>query len=130
LASIELKGALLIPSIAVLLNLPSVVVRKTHKQYGLKGRIVGGKIVEGEKILFFDDVVSDGRSKLEGIRPLEEEGAKIEHVLVVVDREQGGRENIEGAGYKFHALTSTSELINQLIKSNLISQADVKSRFK
>ena len=121
LASIELKGALILPSVATKLNLPCVVVRKKHKGYGLTGRITGGNIVEGDKILFIDDVISSGMSKLEGITPLEKMGARVEHILVVVDREQGGRENIERAGYKLHALTKTTELMKQLLQSHQIS---------
>ena len=127
LASIELKGALLLPSIASKLNMPSVVVRKAHKQYGLTGQIAGGTIVEGEKILFFDDVISNGMSKLEGIRPLKEVGAEVEHVMVVVDREQRGRDNIERAGYRFHAIAKISELIKNLLHSNHISKEQAKA---
>ncbi len=126
LASIELKGAMLLPSIACRLNLPCVVVRKAEKKYGVTGRIAGGTVVKGECILFFDDVVTDGMSKLEGIKPLEQLGARIETVMVVVDREQGGGENIERLGYKFHALTTISELVKCLLQSSCISkeQAD------
>ncbi len=127
LASIELKGALLLPSVATKLNLPSVVVRKAPKHYGFTGQVVGGKIVEGEEILFLDDVISDGMSKLEGIKPLEKEGAKIEHILVVVDRELGGKENIEKSGYKFHSLTNTSDLVGYLLQSDLISEKQAKA---
>ncbi|MGD8545168.1 MAG: orotate phosphoribosyltransferase [Candidatus Bathyarchaeota archaeon] len=126
LASIELKGALILPSLACRLNIPGVVVRKKPKHYGLEGKIAGGTIVGGEKILFFDDVISDGMSKLEGIKPLEELGAQVEHVMVLVDREQGGRENIEKAGYKFYALTKTSQLIMHLFQSQQISEKQAK----
>lgn len=122
LASIELKGALLLPSIACRLNLPCVVVRKAEKKYGVTGRIAGGTVVKGEHIVFFDDVVTDGMSKLEGIKPLEQLGARIETVMVVVDREQGGRENIERLGYKFRALTTISELVKCLLQSSCISK--------
>lgn len=126
LASIELKGALLLPSIACRLNLPCVVVRKAEKKYGVTGRIAGGTVVKGERILFFDDVVTDGMSKVEGVKPLEEFGAHVDIIMVVVDREQGGRENIERLGYKFRALTTISELVRCLLQSSRISkeQAD------
>jgi len=122
LASIELKGALILPSIACKVNLPCVVVRKEEKAYGVTGRIVGAEVVKGEHILFFDDVVSEGLSKLEGIKPLEELGACVKHVMVVVDREQGGRESLEGLGYKLHALTRISELVKSLLQSLHISE--------
>jgi orotate phosphoribosyltransferase len=122
LASIELKGALLLPSIACRVNLPCIVVRKKEKTYGATGRIAGAEVIKGESVLFFDDVVSEGLSKVEGMKPLEELGAKVRHVMVVVDREQGGRENLERLGYKVHALAKISELVDRLLQSKLISK--------
>ncbi len=126
LASIELKGALLLASIGCRTGLPCTVVRKEEKTYGATGRIAGADVVKGERILFFDDVVSEGLSKLEGIKPLEQLGAKVENIMVVVDREQGGRENLENAGYRVHALAKISELVDSLLQCEHISkkQAD------
>lgn len=126
LASIELKGALILPSIACQVNLPCVVVRKEEKAYGVTGRIAGAEVTKGEHVLFFDDVVSEGLSKLEGIKPLEELGAHIENILVVVDREQSGKENLEKLGYKVHALSKISKLVKRLFESSYIQkeQAD------
>lgn len=122
LASIELKGALILPMIAYQLNLPCVVVRKEDKAYGVTGRIAGAQVVNGENILFFDDVISEGLSKLEGIKPLEELGAHVKHIMVVVDREQGGRENLEKLDYKVHALAKVSEMVKILLHSRQISE--------
>ncbi|MEM2994989.1 MAG: phosphoribosyltransferase family protein [Candidatus Bathyarchaeia archaeon] len=122
LASIELKGALLLPSIACQLNLPCVIVRKEEKAYGVTGRTAGAEVVKGDKILFFDDVISGGISKLEGIKPLEKLGAKVENVMVVVDREQGGSENLEKLGYKVWALAKISEIANALFQAKKISE--------
>jgi orotate phosphoribosyltransferase len=126
LASIELKGALILPSIACQVNLPCVVVRKEDKAYGVTGRIAGAEVAKGESILFFDDVVSEGLSKREGIKPLEELGAHVKHLMVIVNREQGGKENLEKLGYEVHALAKISELVNCLLQSGTISkkQAD------
>ena len=121
LASIELKGALILPSIGCRLNLPCIIVRKEEKTYGATGRVAGADIVRGENILFFDDVVSEGSSKLEGIRPLEELGARVESIMVVVDREQGGKENLEKRGYKVLALAKVSDIVASLLKSKQIS---------
>jgi orotate phosphoribosyltransferase len=126
LASIELKGALILPSIACEVGLPCVVVRKEDKTYGVTGRTAGAEVAPGDSILFFDDVVSEGLSKFEGIKPLEERGARVKHLLVVVDREQGGRENLEKLGYRVHALAKISEIVASLSQSMGISkeQAD------
>jgi len=126
LASIELKGALLLPSVANKLNLPCIVVRKEEKKYGITGRITGGEVKKGEHILFFDDVVTGAQSKLEGIKPIEQQGAKVETVMVLVDREQGGKENLEKRGYELRALTTISELVSNLLSIKYISEDQAK----
>jgi orotate phosphoribosyltransferase len=126
LASIELKGALIVPSIACRLNLPCVIVRKEEKAYGVTGRIAGAEVSKGDNILFFDDVVSEGLSKIEGIKPLQDLGAQVNHLMVVVNREQGGKENLEKAGYKVHSLAKVSEIVDSLYRQKSVSkeQAD------
>jgi orotate phosphoribosyltransferase len=126
LASIELKGALIVPSIACKVNLPCVVVRKKEKAYGVTGRIAGADIAKGDSILFFDDVISEGLSKVEGIKPLQELGANVKHLLVVINREQGGKENLEKLGFRVHALAKISEIVNSLYQNEHIpkEQAD------
>ena len=128
-SSIELKGALIVPSIACKLNLPCVIVRKEAKAYGVTGRIAGADVVRGDNILFFDDVVSEGLSKIEGIKPLQELGATVKHLLVVVNREQGGTENLAKLGYQVHALAKVSEVVDSLCRSGSISKAQADAVF-
>ena len=122
LASIELKGALIVPSIACILNLPCVIVRKEEKAYGVTGRIAGSDVNKGDKILFFDDVISEGISKVEGIKTLQEIGANVKHLLVVVNREHGGKEKLEKLGYQVHALARISDIVDSLYIGNHISK--------
>jgi orotate phosphoribosyltransferase len=102
--------------------MPCVVVRKETKSYGATGRIAGSDITRGERILFFDDVVTEGLSKAEGIKPLQELGATVEHILVIVDREQHGKEKLEKLGFKVHALAKITELTQTLVKDSRISK--------
>ena len=131
LASSALKGALILPIIAYNMDLPCVVVRKKEKAYGVTDRVIGAEVVRGDNILFFDDVISEGLSKLEGINPLEALGAHIKDLLVVVDREQGGRKKLEKLGYRVHALAKTSEMVESLRQLGAISeeQADAVLRY-
>ena len=122
LASIELKGALIVPSIACQVNLPCIVVRKEEKAYGVTGRIAGADVEKGDNILFFDDVISEGLSKVEGIKPLQELGGNVKHLLVVVNREQGGKEKLEKLGFRVHALAKVSELVTSLYQNKQISK--------
>jgi orotate phosphoribosyltransferase len=125
LASIELKGALMLPSIACKVNLPCVVVRKEEKAYGVTGRIAGADIAKGDNILFFDDVISEGLSKVEGIKPLQALGGNVKHLLVVVNREQGGKENLEKLGFRVHALAKISDIVHSLYLNKHISREQV-----
>jgi orotate phosphoribosyltransferase len=127
LASIELKGALILPSIACKVGLPCIVVRKEEKAYGVTGRIAGAEVAEGDRVLFFDDVISEGLSKIEGIKPLQELGAEVKHLMVVVDREQGGREKLEKAGYTVHALARISEIVKALYGAQKISKEQAEA---
>lgn len=129
LASIELKGALIAPSIACRVNLPCVIVRKEAKAYGVTGRIAGADVEKGDNILFFDDVISEGLSKVEGVKPLQELGANVKHLLVVVNREQGGKENLEKLGFIVHALANISEVVDALLRASHISKMQADAVF-
>ncbi len=115
LASIELKGALLLPSVASKLKMPCVIVRKQQKAYGATDRIAGGLVKKGDRLIFFDDVITSGDSKIQGIKLLEEAGAKVEAILVVVDREQGGKEKLETQGYRVKSVTTITEVVKNLL---------------
>jgi uridine monophosphate synthetase len=127
IASIALKGALISPSIATIINLPCIIVRKKEKEYGATGRMVGAEVSKGDNILFFDDVVSEGISKIEGIKPLEDLGAKVKHIIVVIDREQGGKEKLEQKGYIVHSLAKISEIVKSLVTSSNISNNQARA---
>ncbi|RJS83554.1 orotate phosphoribosyltransferase [Candidatus Bathyarchaeota archaeon] len=130
LASIELKGALLLPTIAHKLRMPCIIVRKESKSYGLTGRIAGGIVKPGDRFIFFDDVITKGDSKIEGVKPIEKAGGKIESILVVVDREQGGKEELERRGYNLISLTTISEVISYLLKAGKIKSSLAKEILK
>jgi uridine monophosphate synthetase len=127
LATIELKGALILPSIACKACLPCTIVRKEDKAYGATGRIAGADVIRGERVLFFDDVISEGTSKLEAIRPLEQLGARVENILVVVDRQQGGKEKLKKMGYKVHAMAKVSDLVDSLYQRSRISKEQLEA---
>ena len=130
LASIELKGALLLPIIAYELRMPCIIVRKEMKSYGVQGRIAGGMVKAEDRFIFFDDVITSGESKVEGIKPSEEAGGRIETILVVVDREQGGREELERQGYNLVSATTISDVIHCLIKAQKIRRDQAEEIFQ
>ena len=87
------------------------VVRKEAKGHG-RGKRIEGNFHAGDSVVVVDDVITTGDSTLKAIAAVEEEGGKVALVCVLVDREEGGKSNIEGKGYPVAALFKRSELVN------------------
>lgn len=75
------------------------LIRKEAKGHGLKKWLEGrGDIEDGSTVLLLEDVVTTGGSTIKAIKACEAEGLKVKDVFCLVDRMEGGRENIESAG--------------------------------
>ena len=85
-------------------------VRKEPKAHGT-GKRVEGCFAAGDEVVVIEDTVTTGGSALKAIQAVEAEGGKVLAVLALVDREEGGREAIERAGYPVHTLVRVSELM-------------------
>jgi orotate phosphoribosyltransferase len=93
--------------------LPAFIVRKEPKDHGTSKYIEGTEnIAAGSPVLVLEDVVTTGGSSLKAIERLRAEGYHPVATLTVVDREEGGAEQIRKAGLKFLALTTLSEIRN------------------
>lgn len=88
---------------------PFVIVRNQKKGYG-SGKLMEGKIEAGDTVVVIEDVLTTGGQVLEAVKSLESAGATVTGILGVLDRQEGARENIESAGYKFEALFTTGDL--------------------
>ena len=107
--------------------IPMIYTRKEVKDYGTK-KIIEGAYVEGEQALVIDDIITDGASKIEAIKPLEEVGLIVKDVLIVLDREQGGAAILAKAGYTLHCLGKLSEVLDVLVQAGKVTpekQAEV-----
>jgi len=71
----------------------SFVVRKEQKEHGLK-KLVEGDVQAGSRVVIVDDVITTGGSTIKAITAARAEGLEVEQVIVLVDREEGGREEI------------------------------------
>ena len=87
--------------------LNSFVVRKEGKAHGLQRRIEGPD-VKGKKVLAVEDTSTTGGSVLTAVQALQEAGAIVVGVAVVVDR--GAGKKIEDAGLKYISVISLQEL--------------------
>jgi orotate phosphoribosyltransferase len=105
----------IVTSVAVLSHMagrpiPAFIIRKEEKTHGT-GKIIEGNFPANGRVVIFDDVVTSGGSILRGAARVEEQGGRVEAVMAIIDREEGGREEIEGAGYKFRAIFTRKDLM-------------------
>jgi len=77
-------------------------VRKEAKDHG-RGKRIEGNFEAGQQVIVVDDVITTGGSTLKAIDAIEAEGGKVAAALVLVDREEGGREAIESRGVPVYA---------------------------
>jgi orotate phosphoribosyltransferase len=85
-------------------------VRKAPKAHG-QTRLIEGNFRKGQTVVVLDDVVTRGESTLKAIDAVEQEGGKIAFVVVLVDRQEGGRQKIQERGYTVYPLFTKDELL-------------------
>lgn len=87
-------------------------VRKEPKGHGA-GKQIEGNFKSGNNVIVVDDVITTGGSTLKAIDAIEREGGKVAFALVLVDREEGGRQAIEARGIHVISLFSRSMLLDE-----------------
>jgi orotate phosphoribosyltransferase len=85
------------------LPLRGVIVRKEPKQHGT-AKLVEGPFQKGESIAIVEDVVTTGGSSLLAIERCEADGLKVQRVLAIIDRLEGGREAFAARGHELTTL--------------------------
>lgn len=85
-------------------------VRKEPKPHGLM-RWIEGYSAPGARVAILEDVITTGESTLKAIRGAEEGRFRVVSVAVLVDRQEGGRERVEAAGYPFVALYTREDFM-------------------
>jgi orotate phosphoribosyltransferase len=109
LAGLEMGGIPIATVLSQITRKPTLFIRKQAKDYGTCRFAEGGE-VSGRRLLIVEDVVTSGGAILDSVRALRGEGAIIEDVVCVIDREAGGRENLAREGLALSALFTKSQL--------------------
>lgn len=91
-------------------------VRKTPKTHG-QAKLIEGSFKRGDRVVVIDDVVTRGESTIAAINAVEKEGGEVAFVVVLVDRQEGGRAKIEAMGYQVVSLFSRDELLGEHVQS-------------
>lgn len=109
LAGLEMGGLAIVTALSLHTGIPAVFVRKKAKDYGTC-KLAEGPDVAGKRVLIVEDVITSGGQVIISGNDLRQLGALTDHVVCVIDREQGGREKLRDAGFELLALFSMTEL--------------------
>jgi len=85
------------------------IVRKDEKKHGMKRKIEGPALKKSSRVLIIDDVITTGASTIQAIKAVHEIGCKIKRVIAIVDRLEGGAENIAKYNCKLESIFTKSD---------------------
>ena len=128
LGAIPYAGLPLGVSASIASRIPLIYSRKEIKSYGT-GKLIEGDFNENDKILILDDIVTDGASKIEAIIPFKQAGMQVKDILVIIDREQGGKKLLADAGYTLHSLGTLTDIVEHLSYVGKVSD-EMKNKVK
>jgi orotate phosphoribosyltransferase len=112
IAGMELGAVPLIVALSLETNIPFVIVRKQKRDHGT-GKQIEGVSVADKKVLIVEDVTTSGGSVIDTIKILQQNNAKIDSVITVVDRESGAREKIEQLKLRFIPLVTVKDILSK-----------------
>ncbi len=120
IAAIPLAGLPIGTALALEMDRPMIYPRPEVKAHG-RQRAIEGEYSPGETALVVDDLITRGTSKIEAIEPLKDAGLVVQDVLVLIDREQGGVEDLAQQGYRLHAILKFTDILDALKESGRIT---------
>ncbi len=95
-------------------DVPAFIIRKAEKGHGMQNRIEGsGNLKPGMRVAIIEDVVTTAASTFTAIDAALAFGLEIAHVICLVDREEGGRENLAKRGYELDAVFTKTSLVGE-----------------
>ncbi len=121
LSATPLAGLPIGTAIALDMNRPLIYPRKTAKSYGT-GKTIEGVYAIGDTAVVIDDLITSGDSIVQTIAALKAGGLHVTDAVVLIDREQGGAENLQAEGYRLHSIMSLPYLLSVLLEQERISE--------
>ncbi|MBP5620731.1 MAG: orotate phosphoribosyltransferase [Thermoguttaceae bacterium] len=90
------------------IDLKAFLVRKETKDHGTQ-KYIEGPVKAGDRVIVVEDVVTTGGSSLKAIERLEEAGIKVDGVIAILDRMEGGAKAFTDRGYSFRSLLKITD---------------------
>jgi orotate phosphoribosyltransferase len=109
IAGVELSAVPIAAALSLETGIPFLMVRKGKKDHGAQ-RMIEGDLSPGDRVLFVEDTVTTAGSLVNAINAVREAGGVVETAVVIVDREEGAKENLISIGVKLIPLADLSRL--------------------
>ncbi len=122
LAAVPYAALAIGAAVALATDKPLIYPRKEVKAYGT-GRAIEGDFQPGQQAAVIEDLVTSAGSVLAAIQTLEAAGLAVSDVVVLIDREQGGPQNLAAAGYRLHAALTMTQIVDTLEAAGRITSA-------
>jgi uridine monophosphate synthetase len=113
IAAVPMGGLAIGVALGLTVDKPIIYQRLMGRESTV-GRYLAGEYKAGETAIVVDDVLEDGTAMLEHVGLLEMVRLKVSDVLVLLDRQLGGREALEAKGYHLHAILTLPEIFDTL----------------
>lgn len=124
IAGIPIAGIPFASLVAYNLKKPFLYIRKGVRFHGRQRRIEG-ILAPGDRVLLIDDLITTGLSLVEAAKAIEIEGGVAANAVVLLDRQEEGRKNLEKNGIKLHALLRISEIADRLYEIGAIDEVQL-----
>ena len=112
--------------VSEVLDLPMIYVRDSAKKHG-KTNQIEGRLLEGQRVVIIEDLISTGLSSLKVAKALEEAGAEVLGVVAIFSYELKKAQDAFAADkVEYHKLTNYNYLIEEAVASDYIKQEDVE----
>ncbi len=120
LAAVPYAALTIGAAVALATDKPLIYPRKEVKAYGTS-RAIEGDFQPGQRSAVIEDLVTSAGSVLTAIQTLEAAGLAVSDVVVLIDRQQGGQQNLAAAGYRLHAALTMTQIVDALEAASRIS---------
>lgn len=101
------------------LGIPLIYYRQARKEHGVRKKIEG-TLSRNDRVLIVDDLITTGESVIEAAEVVRDQGGVVNELVVLLDREQGGRERLRSARIEPHVLFKISDAMDWLHSVGLI----------
>jgi len=128
-AGIPTAGMPFASVIAYQLKKPFLYIRPRVRLHGRERRIEG-VIMPGNRVLLVDDLITTGLSLRKAAKAIRAEGGLVTDALVLLDREEGGKERLTKDNIELHYLLTASEAAKKLYELGAIEEEQLKTILK